>query len=108
MLAALHLRVSCWNPGELDLLRATEHPAIQRTAEGIIDTVLAACGHTTAPSEPRFSKTRRMLSKKRDKGLRGERAGRVTAEERASQAAIRRPRAAGGLALAVAGVDDNG
>jgi hypothetical protein len=71
MLSVVHTRVSCFYPGELDVLRATQRPDVFDLAEKVTDLVLQAFGHDAQPKEPRFSKTHRALAKKRDKPPRG-------------------------------------
>lgn len=70
MLEHLRIQVSLLPETEVDVLRLIERPAQYDLAVHVCNVVMERLGHTTAPSEPRFDKTRRLLAKK-TRGPRG-------------------------------------
>jgi hypothetical protein len=62
-----HLRLQ-----EPDVLRLIEKPQVYDLAVELTDTLLAKFGYVSEVTDPRFSKTHRLMSKLVPKSLRGE------------------------------------
>lgn len=77
MLELLRIQVGCYQPDELEVLRLIERPQQYDVAAEVAAFVMSKLGHETAPSEPRFDKTRRQLNKRRGRPPKG-----LTPEER--------------------------
>lgn len=71
MLEHLRIQVSLLPETEVDVLRLIERPAQYDLAVHVCNVVMERLGHTTAPSEPRFDKTRRAMAKKNPRRGRG-------------------------------------
>jgi hypothetical protein len=71
MLEQLRIRISCYNPDELQVLKAIERPQQYEMALELTNFLMARLGHATAPKEPRFDKTRRAMNKRKPKAPRG-------------------------------------
>jgi len=78
MLEHLRITVGMYHPDELEVLKVIERPQQYEVGVDVANFVMAKLGHKTAPSEPRFDKTRRMLKKPTGRPPKG-----LTAEERA-------------------------
>jgi hypothetical protein len=70
-LERLRIRVSMLPETETDVLRVVERPQQHDLAVDITNFVMEKFGHTTAPKEPRFDKTRRAAAKKNPRRGRG-------------------------------------
>jgi hypothetical protein len=71
MLEHLRIQVSCLPETEIDVLRVIERPQQFDLAVEVTNFVMERLGHSTAPKEPRFDKTRRALAKKSPRRGRG-------------------------------------
>lgn len=71
MLEHLRIQVSMLAETEYDVLKVIERPQQYDIAVDLSNYLMARLGHTAAPSEPRFDKTRRALAKKRGRPPRG-------------------------------------
>jgi hypothetical protein len=63
MLEHLRLQVSMLPTSEPDVLRVLEKPQVFDLAVELTNATMTKFGHTTAPSESRFDKTRRAMNK---------------------------------------------
>lgn len=79
MLEHLRIQVGMYTPEELEVLHLIERPQQYDFAVEVTNFVMTRLGHETAPSEPRFDKTRRQLRKRQGRPPKG-----LTAEERAN------------------------
>lgn len=71
MLEHLRCRISMLPETELHVLSVIERPQQFDLAVDMTNYVMDRLGHTTAPKEPRFDKTRRALAKKAPRRGRG-------------------------------------
>ena len=73
MLERIRIRIGMYASDELDVLKLLEKPQQYDLTVSVTNTLMGLLGHITAPSEPRFDKTRRALAKRRGRPPRGER-----------------------------------
>lgn len=71
MLEHFRIQVSMFSDTEIDVMRAVERPNQYDLAVDVTNYLMGRLGHVTAPSEPRFDKTRRAMAKKRGRPPRG-------------------------------------
>lgn len=64
MLEHLRIQVSMLAETEVEVLKVIERPQQYDLAVDVSNFVMSRLGHDTAPSQPRFDKTRRALTKK--------------------------------------------
>lgn len=64
MLEHLRIQVSCLAEPDREVLQKLERPQQYDLGVTLADRLMELLGHVTTPSEPRFNKTRRQLTKK--------------------------------------------
>jgi hypothetical protein len=72
MLRHMHAVLTLRDPTEHDALLALQDPQRRELIVDMSNLMLERFGHITAPSEPRYDKTRRAMNQLVPKGLRGE------------------------------------
>jgi hypothetical protein len=72
MLRHLHAMLTLRDPTEHDALLALQEPQRRGLIVDMTNLMLERFGHTTAPSDPRYDKTRRAVNGLIPKGLRGD------------------------------------
>jgi hypothetical protein len=82
MLEHLRIQISMLAEPDYEVLRLLERPSQFEVGTKVAEFLMGQLGDTSQPKEPRFSKTRRAMAKRRGRPPRGER--RPTSE--ASQA----------------------
>ena len=80
MLERVRIRIGMYASDELDVLRLLEKPQQYDLTVSVTNNLMECLGHVTAPSEPRFDKTRRALAKRRGRPPRGEKVPEVQQE----------------------------
>ena len=71
MLERLRIRIGMYASDELDVLCKLEQPQQYDLTVDVTNHIMGQFGHITAPSNPKFDKTRRALAKKRGRPPRG-------------------------------------
>jgi hypothetical protein len=71
MLQHLSLQISMYHPDEREVLNVVERPQQYDLAVDLTNWLMQRLGDDSAPSEPKFDKTRRAMNQMRDKPPRG-------------------------------------
>lgn len=87
MLEHLRVRLTLLPQTEVDVLKRIERPQQFDLAVEVANHLMDRLGHSTQPTQARFDKTRRRLTKKRGKPPRGMLAALTKAEREAQQEA---------------------